>query len=220
MAPYSHPEPQSISELLTSFRTRLHRYMGTLTNVLQEAILLLVITAIIAFLLVLFAKMMWHMYLLTYVGKNYSAMFPEQVRGFSAAARLNPAWVAGISTIGAFSICILLSIFFQFTHVARYLYHSRGLFGKILLWGIPMTAVVAIFLREYLNLTQWSVAYMVSLVPTLCIFTYCFKFSEKLIPEVGTVVERTVSVFRGVFNHLFKKSDQANEYVEEYDDEQ
>lgn len=214
--PYSRV--QSLADFFQLFRSRFFRYLKTLQDVAQEALLLVIITFAITTVVFFLAKMMWQTYLLTYVGKQFASMNPEQVKTFSAMASLNTLEAAGMSTLVAFCTCFGISIVSQFLHIARRLYYSRGFFGKALLWGLPLSMVVAICMQAYFKTAQWQVSLFLSVLPTLCVFSYCFNFSQKLIPEFGTVLDTVFTVVKRGLRKLLKGQNESNTHTNNFDD--
>ena len=92
-------------------------------------------------------------------------------------------------TISAFLVCLVLSAIFQFLFIARYLYFPRGILGKTIFWGFCMTAAVATYIQPRFDFNEWSTAFAVALIPTLCVFPSCFKFADDLVPDIGDLVQ-------------------------------
>ena len=133
------------------------------------------------------SKMIWNLYLSTPMGKQFFFSFEERAQIITDIIDKDAVYFSIELTITAFIICLLISVISQILYIARYLYHSRGLFGKIILWALPMTAVVAIYIQSVYEFGNWITAYAASLVPTLCLFSGCFKFSSELLPEIGSL---------------------------------
>jgi hypothetical protein len=79
--------------------------------------------------------------------------------------------------------------------------------AKLLFWGVPLTAVVSIYVKDQIEFAHWSYAMPITVVPTLCVFTYCFKFAEALLPEFGDIV---VKIFQGLKGILLPASHQEH----------
>ena len=54
-----------------------------------------------------------------------------------------------------------------------------------------MTAVVAVYVQSIYEFDSWITAFAAAFVPTLSVFTGCFKFSNELLPEIGSMVQNT-----------------------------
>ena len=76
---------------------------------------------------------------------------------------------------------------------------------KIILWGLPLAAIVAIHIQDAFGIQQLGLAYVVALVPTLCLFSGCFKFTYELLPEIGTLIEKTIQIATQVIQAKFPK---------------
>ncbi len=59
----------------------------------------------------------------------------------------------------------------RFFYIWRFFYDPRGLIGKLALWGLPLTAIVSIFMNDQLGFKNWAAVIPITIVPTLCVFT-------------------------------------------------
>ncbi len=180
--------------MLKNYLTHHHsviNYLYKLLNAILTAILLLIITAIIYIVLLYLSKMLWGIYISTPMGKQFFFSSGETAQIIIDLLERDVVHFSVELTITAFIICLLISAIGQVFYVARFLYHSRGLFGKILFWGLPMTAVVAVYVQSIYEFDSWITAFAAAFVPTLSVFTGCFKFSNELLPEIGSMVQNT-----------------------------
>ncbi len=182
--------------MLKNYLTHHHsviNYLYKLLNAILTAILLLIITAIIYIVLLYLSKMLWGIYISTPMGKQFFFSSGETAQIIIDLLERDVVHFSVELTITAFIICLLISAIAQVFYVARFLYHSRDLFGKILFWGLPMTAVVAVYVQSIYEFDSWITAFAAAFVPTLSVFTGCFKFSNELLPEIGSMVQNTFS---------------------------
>jgi hypothetical protein len=138
--------------------------------------------------------MSWHLYIYTQVGKRFIEL--NWVRAQNIVALLDREMISfSIQlTLEAFTVCLTISAVCQVLHITRYFYLPRGLLGKISLWGLPLTAIVAVYIQPALGLQQLGLTYAVALVPTLCVFSGCFKFTYELLPEIGDLMEMALQL--------------------------
>ena len=97
-------------EIILSLKKSCIKYSRNLVDIATRAIVLVICTTILNIIVLYFYSILWHLYRLTYIGRQFVALHPQQAKMISA------------------------------------------------------------------------------IVPTLCVFTYCFKFSERLLPEIADVV--------------------------------
>ena len=182
--------------MLKNYLTHHHpviNYLYKLLNAILTAILLLIITAIIYIVLLYLSKMLWGIYISTPMGKKLFFSSGETAQIIIDLLERDVVHFSVELTITAFIICLLISAIAQVFYVARFLYHSWGLFGKIFFWGLPMTAVVAVYVQSIYEFDSWITAFAAAFVPALSVFTGCFKFSNELLPEIGSMVQNTFS---------------------------
>jgi hypothetical protein len=147
-------------------------------------------------------KIMWSFYIETPVGQRFTADFPEKTRMIvDVLSRMSIPLILQVTLI-AFFMCLGISAVCQVCHVTRRFYQPRGLFGKVFVWGLLLTAAVAAYIRSVIGISNWGSAYAVALIPTMCIFSICFKASDDLLPEIGPLVHKTVSLLKDHFQYL------------------
>ena len=167
-----------------------------------RAILLLFTTAAVSIGMLYFCKMLWYTYISTPVGQRFVIMSAGISQVIFDILCINFVSLSIKVTIVAFTICMLTSVICQVLYIARYLYLPRSFFGKIVIWGLPLAAAVAARIQHIYGFEDWSTAYAIAFVPTLCLFTGCFKFTRELIPEIGDLI-RKVSL---ISNQIIKTS--------------
>ena len=75
------------------------------------------------------------------------------------------------SSVRALETCFVIACACQLLAVKRYMYDSRGLLGKLIIFGLPCTAAVVWYSGNQIT----SVLLLAYLLPTLNIMGYCFK---------------------------------------------
>ncbi len=170
------------------------QYCRKAVNNLVQAALLLLITTVCFLVLLYLCGMMWHTYQLTYVGQNFAVLYPDQALSISTLLRANLLHLAAGVTLSSFMICIAVSALFRFFHLTRYLYLPRGFFGKILMFGLPLAALVSAQLQDRYGYVSPDISYLISLIPTLALFPYCFRYTLELVPELGWIIRQAISL--------------------------
>jgi hypothetical protein len=77
-----------------------------------------------------------------------------------------------------FIMCLVITAICQLFHITRFLYEPRGLVGRTVLWGLPLTAVVAAMVH-YTYGGGWRIAYAIAFIPTMCLFSSCFELTNR-----------------------------------------
>jgi hypothetical protein len=125
---------------------------------------------------------------MTYSGKKFIILHPEATSVISNILNNDIIEHSIHSTFSAFTICLIICAICQVTYIARYLYNPQSILVKLWFWGMPLTAVVSIYINAQIQLAHWSYTMPLTIVPTLCVFTYCFKFTDTLLPEFGDII--------------------------------
>ena len=103
-------------------------------------------------------------------------------------------------TLTAFILCLVIGSICQFVYLARFYQGSKGLLHRFIYWGFPLTIIVSAYFYRWpiYTVEHWSAAYILYFVPTICVYSLCFKISDMLLPELGAVVK---AVFKSVINN-------------------
>ena len=170
-------------------------YIREFKDTVFQAVLLLICTAILNLIVLNFYRMLWSVFNMTYSGRRYIMLHPEASSVISKMMNNDLVEISINTTFSAFTICLIISAICRLSYLARYLYASQSIIPKILFWGGPLTVFVSWYFNDQIQLAHWSYTIAVTIVPTLCVFTYCFKFTEALLPELG-------DIFAVIFNGL------------------
>ena len=189
--------PNKLEYLFRNIFTRRNRYFRYIAKVLDttiHAILLVSATSILFIVLMYMGKMLWYFYIHTPGGRKFIELY--SVRAQSIVALLNREMISFSIhlTLEVFTVCLVISAVCQVLHIARYFYVPRAWFGKISFWGLPLTAVVAFHIHPGLGVQQFGLTYAVALLPTLCVFSGCFRFTYELLPEIGDLTGRALGL--------------------------
>ena len=149
---------------------------------------LLLTTALITSGFFYIFKLLWHAYVLTPVGKEYISIFTENSQAIFEILSRGCISFSMDLTLQTFYVCLATSSVCRLLYIARFFYDPREFFGRLCFWGLPMAVMVAIYLRPIYKFTEWEMALFLSVVPTLVMFTGCFRFTNLLLPEIGDII--------------------------------
>jgi len=175
----------------TRLKNSCHSYARELMEVSVRSILLLIFTAVLSAVVIFFYEVLWQIYQQTYKGQKFIMLYPEIHAYISNFMKKDLIEAAIQTTVAAFTISLAIAAVCQTAYISRYLYIPLGLFTRILFWGMPLTVIVSMHINDRLGFTHWSHTIPLAIVPTLCVFTNCFKFTNALLPEIGDVIVKT-----------------------------
>lgn len=165
-------------------------YCVNLWELALESAFLLVFTAVLNYLFLHGIKMFWLSYTSTPVGDLFLSKSGERVRFIFKLISCDIVELSIHLTLAAFVIFLIISAVCQLLHVVRYFYSHRGLPARVVYWGLPLAGFVAYYLGYFYQFDKWGGLYIIALLPTLLVFMLCFKISEKLLPELGFVINK------------------------------
>ena len=186
---------KNLSATLIKLKNFCRGYFREVLEISIRSILLLISTAVLSLLASYFYSVLWHIFRMTYSGKKFIMLHPEATNVISIIVNNDIIEHSIRITLSAFTICLIIGAICQVTYITRYLYYPQSILVKLLFWGMPLTAVVSIYINHQTHLAHWSYTMPITIVPTLCVFTYCFKFTETLLPELGDVI---VKIFQSL----------------------
>ncbi len=174
----------------SSFGSSFVNYGAKVVQTVIDASILLAVTAVIYTVLLSTCNFMWKIYRATPVGKRYAQMFSARAQNISDILTRDPFNFSIQIIAGSFAIAVLIGALCTLLGITRYLYHPRGILGRIAFFGLPITGVVAFHLQSSLQIDQWISAYLSVLIPTMCLFPRSFKYTYDLLPEIGSVFRK------------------------------
>jgi len=194
-----------LKKYLMSLKNFSADYGRRASEALKRLILFLVITFIVNTGFLYACSLAWTFYIATPVGERFVTRFASRAQVIvDLLDRISVIFSLQL-TVTAFVVCLAISAISRVFHIARRVYEPRSLFGKILVCGIPLTAVVAICIRSYLNMENWAAAYFVAFVPTMCLFTTCFNAARELLPEIGEFIKKAVPFVKAQLKIIIEK---------------
>jgi len=181
------------------------RYFYRLTGTLVEAVFLVAAIGGLTFILLYLSKMMWFLYLSTPMGNKFIDLFPDRAQLINDISGLDLLTFTAELTLSSFVICIGISAVCRFFHINYYLYHSQGFFGKLFYWGMPITAAVGYFIMGKFGFAEIELSICLALIPTYLMFFNCFKYTERVIPEVGSVIQFIIPYVKKTYYFIYLK---------------
>ncbi len=150
---------------------------------LIEIIILFVATGVLVGIILSFLEAFWYLYLQTPVGIKYTA--DPSISGAHLITQLfkKDLFVFALEiTTSSMAACLVMSAACQVLAVRRYFYAGRGLLSRVV-WLLLFSAAAAFGLMRTGQIDP-SVAFGISMVPSLCLFTSCLNIAARLLPEL------------------------------------
>jgi len=161
---------------------------------LLEFLLAFVITVAGYSFILYFFKMLWVLYTESPVGKKFIAENVLLFNDINSIMNQNLFLFSFNTSLPTIKICFIVAVVCHICFLKRRFYDSCGLIGRVLYFGLPCSAVTA-FYNQPLN---WNLAFIVSLLPTLALFSYCFNLASKLLPETDDVFRYTLNLMQKI----------------------
>ena len=167
-------------------------YVYRVCKVCIQAFLLFCTTVLINTGLLYVIKIFRLTYFETTTGRRFSHLFQDSTRIITDIAQRDLFGFAVDISIIALWVCLGISAICRLLHIARFLYQPRGVVGKLVYWGLPLTGIVAFYLQRDLDVGSWVSGCIVALIPTLIIFPNAFRFAFEILPEIGDIVHKII----------------------------
>ncbi len=150
---------------------------------LIEIVILFTAIAVLVGLLLSFLEALWYLYLQTPVGIKYTTNpFRSSVHLLTQLFQKDLFWFSLEIATAVFTACLTISAACQVLAVRRYFYVGRGLLNR-LIWLMLFSAAAAFILADLCQI-DLQVAFGISIVPSLCLFSSCLNISARLLPEL------------------------------------
>ena len=185
---------------------QIHIWFRHLIYSVIEIIILFVATGMLVGIILSFLEAFWYLYLQTPVGIKYTAN-----PSISSAHLITQLFKADLFvfsieiTTSAMGACLIMSAASQVLALRRYFYAGRGILSRVI-WLMLFTAASAFNLMQTAQLDP-QVAFGISLVPNLCLFTSCLNIAERLLPEVTAFgIVKTIIQLKSIICHSSDKN--------------
>jgi len=159
-------------------------YFRKLARTVAEIILLIICTAVVCICLLYMAKYLWFIFTASPVGEKYSELFAESSRITNDVLSRDFIRLAINLTLTSFAICLIIGIICKFFLITRYLYSARGYLVRIIFFGLPLTYIVAFYMRYTGDFSHIDTAFTIAVLPVLCVFGGCFSFADEFVPDL------------------------------------
>ena len=164
------------------------KYLQKIFNSFTVTALLIVFTAVAYILLLYFLKYWWILFTSTQVGQAYAEHFSYSYRITNDILNTNFINLAIKITVTSFIISLIIGSICQFLLIIRYFYSNRGLFVRIVFWGLPLVYIVAVYIRYVYDFGHMDTALTIAVVPTLCVFSGGFRLAKDYVPELVDII--------------------------------
>ena len=168
---------------------KIHKYLRKIFNPFTDTVLLIVSTIIAYLSFLLFLKYLWYLFASTPVGQLHAEYFSYSHQITNDVLSTNFIINLAIEfTVVSFIISLITAAVCQFFLINRYFYSNRGLLGRIVFFGLPLSYVVAAFMRYVFDFGHMSTDFTIAAIPTLCVFAGAFRLVEAYVPELVDVL--------------------------------
>lgn len=193
-------ENNNLKSHLARLKKFFRSYCREVVEVSIRSTLLLICSVVLNLIVLFFYRILWHIFRMTYSGRRFVMQHPEANNLVSNIVDHDLVETSIQTTFSAYIICLTIGAICRVTHIQRYLYHSLGDLTRLVYWGMPLAVFVSWYINEEVKFDHWSYALPITFLPTLCVFTYCFKFSETLLPEIGDVIAKLFQSLKNFFS--------------------
>ena len=185
--PPNHNERHNQTENMIPGRHQIMSYLGRWWSVVTDAVVLLAITIMVFIVILYVCKILWNLYLSTHMGQMFITLFPDEAASTSQLLQMDLVLLSIWITIYSSLISLGVGAIFRLIYLNGYLYKPFGFLGKTIACGLPLTALVAFYVQPLYNFPAWDTTFLLVLLPTLSVYSRCFDYAEKLLPELGDV---------------------------------
>ena len=204
----------------STYLTRQNKYYNYAANLIEsilESAVFILVAAALNFILLNFVKMCWRTYRNTSIGEVFLDQFGNNHDGFIKILKTDLIGLSLDLALAAFIFCLILSCIFQLLYVARFFHGTSSFLYKLIYWGTPLTFIVSYYYysRPGFEFEYYRSAYILYSFSTICLFNLCFKISNKLIPELGVLINGANSAVQALTRKANSKSNDPPQEEED-----
>jgi len=166
--------------MLKAFTAWLRKFI----NHLEELLIAFAVTVAGYTFLLAFFKMLWRLYRETQVGLKFQINNDAVYNVINDLLGQNLFFFSCTISLASAQICLVLALASHLLFLKKYFYDARGIIGRIVCFGIPASIITAI----YMSRLYPSVYFAFCLLPTLALFSYCFKFIAYVVPAIDDIL--------------------------------
>ncbi len=171
-----------------SHKSEFTRYMNEFRDSLLYLVILLSISYTATLLTFIICRTGWSVYMSTPVGEKFMEAFYDRASQIQTVMDMDIFVLSFDLTIAAFLVCMAVAVVFQLLHFIKLFFLPMGIFGKILFWGLPMTALTAYRITMIYDMDSYTQVFLISMPPTLIIFAGCLSSASKLLPQLSEIL--------------------------------
>ncbi len=179
-----------VQRTVSQTETLTRRYRNRVFDRFVKMILAAISIYFLFVLLFYVCQMLWHLYLSTPTGKHFLTTHSIESAFFSSLFNLDGVALIRLIVLTSLKNSCLIGIVCQFFQLMRYFYDSRGVIGKFVIWGGGLSYLAAWQISVSLEIDWFGGVFLISALPTLCLFTFCFDFTRELVPEIGEIFNK------------------------------
>lgn len=161
-----------------------NKWLRTFISCLEELLIVFVVTVAGYTFLLYFLKMLWSVYCETQVGRTFTATNETVFNVINNIMHQNLLFFSFTISLTSITICLVCALASHLFFLKKYFYDSRGFIGRILFFGFPAAVITAFYIDNMYS----SVYFAFCLLPTLALFSYCFKFVSYVIPAIDEIM--------------------------------
>ena len=96
------------NEIIISLKKSCLNYGRNLVDIATRALLLVICTTILNIVVLYFYNILWHIYRLTYIGRQFVALHPQQTQMITSEVSHDIAALSLHTTLASFLICMVV----------------------------------------------------------------------------------------------------------------
>jgi hypothetical protein len=145
------------------------------------------VTAVLYAGLLYILNIFWMLYLETPTGKRFVALHIVDISAIEVLRSENILMLSLGVILAGLVVCLLFGAVSQVVSLIRYFYEGRGLFYRLIVWGIPCVALTAAAISRIYEIGP-AASFLLAVVPAMLLFQRCLRFAPRLLPELSTVI--------------------------------
>jgi len=167
-------------------RQDLRKWLLNLAKDLASVFMFFVVSVAICAGLLYILKAFWFSYTSTPTGERFIMHFGSRADAIQRLLTQRLFFLSLYVNVMAVKVCLVGAVVGRLFFLVRYLYEYRGLWGRMLFWGLPCASFTAYITSVSYDL-DWIPALVLSAISILLLLNPSIRLVSGLLPEIKAI---------------------------------
>ena len=155
-------------------------------NFIADSVFAFMFTVVGYAFVLYFCKMLWAAYSETTVGEMFTQSNEVLYMAIDEVMCQNLFVYSFLVSLTAVQACLIIGFVAHISCLKRLFYDPYGFLGCMVFSGLPCAVGTAFYFQP----TNPMISFVVCFLPTMALFSYCFEFVARLVPDTEVLLRK------------------------------